>query len=207
MPTELTFLNLRENLKLLLGMQNITYIFNTQKELNAINKFALEGFTPDYVIELIGKLIEIKRHTKLGKENFWKGCAVNLSDVYAYRVKIETVYPTIAPPSSFPKSSVGNLNTNNAPSNDDSRIVSLPTDPWENFIHWTKKLTKSSQAEINQLTAVIQDKLIVVSGNPPEQLQKFITNYWTNAGYTIVYKVANGRDRSQQGETNDQEHA
>ena len=197
MPTELTFLNLRENLKLLLGMQNITYIFDTQKELNAINKFTMEGFKPDYVIELIGKLIEIKRHSKLGKENFWKGCAVNLSDVYAYRVKIETVYPTIAPPSSFPKSSVGNLNTNNAPSKDDSRIVSTatPTDPWENFIHWTKKLTKSSQAEINQLTAVIQDKLIVVSGNPPEQLQKFITNYWTNAGYTIVYKT---------GETNDQ---
>ena len=204
MPTELTFLNIRENLNLLLRMQNITYIFDTKKELNAINKFTMEGFKPDYVIELIGKLIEIKRHAKLGKENFWKGCAVNLSDVYAYRVKIETVYPTIAPPSSFPKSSVGNLNTNNAPSNDDSRIVSLPTDPWENFIHWTKKLTKSSQAEINQLTAVIQDKLIVVSGNPPEQLQKFITNYWTNAGYTIVYKVANGRDRSQQGETNDQ---
>jgi len=204
MPTELTFLNLRENLKLLLGMQNITYIFSTQKELNAINKFTMEGFKPDYVIELIGKLIEIKRHNKLGKENFWKGCAVNLSDVYAYRVKIETVYPTIAPPSSFPTSSVGNLNTNNAPSRDAIHRVSLPTDPWETFLHWTKKLTKSSQAEINQLTAVIQDKLIVVSGNPPEQLQKFITNYWTNAGYTIVYKVANGRDRSQQGETNDQ---
>ncbi len=195
MPTELTFLNLRENLKLLLGMQNITYIFDTQKELNAINKFTMEGFKPDYVIELIGKLIEIKRHSKLGKENFWKGCAVNLSDVYAYRVKIETVYPTIAPPSSFPKSSVGNLNTNNAPSRDAIHRVSLPTDPWENFIHWTKKLTKSSQAEINQLTAVIHDKLIVVSGNPPEQLQKFITNYWTNAGYTIVYKT---------GETNEQ---
>ena len=206
MPTELTFLNLRENLKLLLGMQNITYIFDTKKELNAINKFTMEGFKPDYVIELIGKLIEIKRHTKLGKENFWKGCAVNLSDVYAYRVKIETVYPTIAPPSSFPKSPpiaaahlqpgyIGNLNTNNAPSRDAIHRVSLPTDPWENFIHWTRKLTKSSQAEINQLTAVIQDKLIVVSGNPPEQLQKFITNYWTTTGYTIVYKT---------GETNDQ---
>lgn len=194
MPTELTFLNLRENLKLLLGMQNITYIFSTQKELNAINNFTMEGFKPDYVIELIGKLIEIKRHTKLGKENFWKGCAVNLSDVYAYRVKIETVYPTIAP-LSFPKSSVGNLNTNNAPSRDAIHRISLPTDPWENFIHWTRKLTKSSQAEINQLTAVIQDKLIVVSGNPPEQLQKFITNYWTTTGYTIVYKT---------GETNDQ---
>lgn len=194
MPTELTFLNLRENLKLLLGMQNITYIFSTQKELNAINNFTMEGFKPDYVIELIGKLIDIKRHAKLGKENFWKGCAVNLSDVYAYRVKIETVYPTIAP-LSFPKSSVGNLNTNNAPSRDAIHRVSLPTDPWENFIHWTKKLTKSSQAEINQLTAVIQDKLIVVSGNPPEQLQKVITHYWTNANYTIVYKT---------GETNDQ---
>jgi hypothetical protein len=197
MPTELTFLNLRENLKLLLGMQNITYIFDTQKELNAINKFTMEGFKPDYVIELIGKLIEIKRHSKLGKENFWKGCAVNLSDVYAYRVKIETVYPTI---------STGGQASLPVASRDAIHRVSLPTDPWETFLHWTKKLTKSSQAEINQLTAVIQDKLIVVSGNPPEQLQKFITNYWTNAGYTIVYKVRNGRDHSQQGETNDQQH-
>ncbi|HRG77844.1 MAG TPA: hypothetical protein PLX69_25010 [Leptospiraceae bacterium] len=201
MPTELTFLNLRENLKLLLGMQNITYIFNTQKELNAINKFTMEGFKPDYVIELIGKLIEIKRHAKFKKDSFWQGCAVNLSDAYNYRVKIETVYPTIA---TITPPTVGVENFQPATTNQPANTIKFPTDPWENFIHWTKKLTKSSQAEINQLTAVIQDKLIVVSGNPPEQLQKFITNYWTNAGYTIVYKVANGRDHSQQGETNDQ---
>ncbi len=194
MPTELTYLNIRENLKLILAMQGITYIFNTQKELNAINKFTMEGFTPDYVIELIGKLIYIKRNAKFRKDSFWQGCAVNLSDAYNYRVKIETVYPTIAPdiisPSDYlarqSKDVIHRVSTTSEPI----------TDPWEYFLHWTRKLTKSSQAEIDKLTAVIQDKLIVVTGNPPEQLQNFITSYWTNAGYSIVYKTGDKNERT-----------
>lgn len=193
--SELTYLNITENLKLLLEMQGRSYIYDVRKEASAITKFTMEGFKPDYVLELIGKLIEIKRHSKLGKENFWKGCAVNLSDAYAYRVKIETVYPTIA---TITSPTVGVENFQPAimqkpatQSKDAMNRVSTPTDPWQTFLNWSKKLTGSSQSEIAKMTAVLDDKMILITGYPPEHLQNIITQYWTNIGLSVVYKKPN----------------
>lgn len=182
MQTQLTFLNLRENLKLLLEMQGLPYIHDSKKELNAINKFTMDGNTPDYVIELIGKLIKIKRHDKLGKEMFWKGCAINLSDVYAYRVKIETVYYGM----SFPNPPNTQVGVENFQPNTTNKPNSIPT--WDDFLLFSKKLTLSSQAEIVKMSAVMDDKLILITGDPEDSLMSLITNYWKNAGLGVVFK-------------------
>ncbi|MBK8397476.1 MAG: hypothetical protein IPL26_19860 [Leptospiraceae bacterium] len=185
---QLTYLNLRENLKLMLAMQGITYIFDTQREFNAINKFVNAEFTADYVIELIGKLIYIKRHAKFRKDSFWQGCAVNISDAYNYRVKIETVYPTI--------STGGQTTPIRQTVVTDCPVGSYPltnVDPWQNFLNWSKKLTQSTQAEIAKMTAISDDKMILITGEPNDNLARTITAFFNDAGMSTVFKNPNVR--------------
>jgi hypothetical protein len=100
---KINYNNLREHLELLLNIQGIPYIQNVRKELNTLNQFVLENVPAETVLELIGKLIYIKKHKNYANDKFWIGCAVNLADAYSYRVKIETVYSAIAPPEEKPK--------------------------------------------------------------------------------------------------------
>ena len=69
--------------------------------------------------------------------------------------------------------------------------VSTWSDPWQTFLNWSKKLTGSSQSEIAKMTAVLDDKMILITGYPPEHLQNIITQYWTNIGLSVVYKKPN----------------
>lgn len=178
MKVELTYLSLRENLKLLLEMQGIQYICDTRKELNAITKFTMESFTPDYVMELIGKLIQIKHNSKLGKDVFWQGCAINLSDVYAYRVKIETVYPTIASPNSHP-SPLGKGITPIIPDNPDKDGERFK-DPWQTFLTWAKSnLSRQSNELLQTVKVEINGDMIVIPQKLDNFLQRIITKFFT----------------------------
>lgn len=195
---KISFLNIRENIKLLLGMQGVQYICDTRKELNAINKFTMEGFTPDYVLELIGKLIEIKRHAVWGKDYFWKGCAVNLSDVYAYRVKIETVYSAITFPDPIPstRAKVENFQPTTQSKDAINRVSTAmatttldgqhPIDSWNKFLQWSKsRLTRSSYAIIERLQVSIHvdGKSIRILYDPEMEIHEYLKQ--------LIYKFFN----------------
>ncbi len=93
----MNYLDLKAQLIQLLESHQIPYIYNIRKESNALQKFVNENYTAEYVLELIQKLIYIKKHKYYSEDPFWIGCCVNLSDAYSYKEKIETVYLKIAP--------------------------------------------------------------------------------------------------------------
>jgi hypothetical protein len=185
----LTFLNIRENLQLLLTMQGLSYIADTRKELNAITKFTMEGFTPDYAFGLIAKIIAIKQHPNYKKDFFWIGCAVNLSDAYSYRVKIETVYPTLPieqphtkvpfPTKRIREGDTSEYSTINENSGVRSNTEDVELGAWKHFIEWSKShLTRSSVEILLSIEIEIDGRSITIRHDLSEFLRQIVIKFF-----------------------------
>jgi hypothetical protein len=175
MENKPTYTNLREQLKLLLIFNSIEYICNERKEIGAVNNFAMENVPADTVLELIAKLIYIKKHKNYVTDKFWIGCAVNLADAYSYRVKIETVYSAIAPPEEKPK-----------PVPRQDQVIDDPPSPpeldlveaWSNFMQFAKQILMTQRFEqLMNLKWLEKDQAIFIE-TKDEFLINFVKKYF-----------------------------
>lgn len=178
--SSVTFLNLSANLQMLLALNGFQYIFDLRKENAAINKFMQDGLSAYYVVDLIGKLINIKRHPKLSKEIFWQGCALNIADVYSYRVKIETVWETISAKAISEKQTVSNVVVSVEPK--------IKKSNWKDFLDWTKRSLSSSSILSFKALNIEESKGEIKILNPVSQIQaNIIQSFFENSGIEIVF--------------------
>lgn len=89
-----SFMNLRKRFEDRLSGLGKKYHSNTYRENGAINRFMEDMLEPDYVLELLNKLVEIKNAigTKRLADQFLLQAAFTISDLYSYRSKIENAY-------------------------------------------------------------------------------------------------------------------
>ena len=119
-------------------MQNIPYIKDTRKEINALNAFAMDETKPETILDILGKLIQIKKHPKYSQDKFWIGCAVNIHCVHAYRVQIETVHLSIAPKDN-------DINVAIIPKTGNDTNVVTKSKTWDDFLKWARMNTAQSR--------------------------------------------------------------
>ena len=186
--SSVTFLNLSANLQMLLALNGFQYIFDLRKENAAINKFMQDGISADYVVDLIGKLIAIKRHHLHGKEVFWKSCAVNIADAYSYRVKIETVWESIKQDREDYKKSLeeSKQTVSNVVVSVEPKIKKSN---WKDFLDWTKRnLSSSSIIAFKGLNTEESESEIKIL-NPVSQIQaNIIQTFFQDSGIEIVFR-------------------
>lgn len=124
----MNFNDLRDNVKTLLSMQGVPYIADQRKELNALNAFMMDGHTPEYVCELLGMLIKIKKHPDYAKDKFWIGAGINIAGAHSYQVQIRTVYSNLFP--EMEKVKIEPASPNEKPD---------PKTVWKAFLDWCSK--------------------------------------------------------------------
>lgn len=135
---QITYLNLREHVSSFLKSKNIPYIKDIRKEINACNQFMEMDENPKVVMELISKLIEIKKHFKYSQDKFWVGCAINVHCALSYRVQIETVYLSIAPHDNDMDVAIMDKSGND-------NNIATKTKTWADFLKWARMHTTESR--------------------------------------------------------------
>lgn len=190
---EINFLGLSAHLSTLLAFNGFQYIYDLRKENSAINKFMQDGFSADYVVELIGKLIQIKKHSKLSKEVFWQGCAINIADAYSYRVKIETVWNSAFMVNGMPKTVNGeNAAVSVAPAKQEVISIEPKSNQkinWKGFLEWTKRsLSSSSILFFKNLVVEELDSEIKILDKISPNHQTMISNFFSESGVEIIFR-------------------
>ncbi|WP_032924406.1 hypothetical protein [Leptospira santarosai] len=151
-----------------------SYFKSIQKETIAINQFMTNGIPASKVLDLLEKLIAIRKHPKFGKESFWMSATENLSGAYAYMHKIETVHAAIWPEAEKQK---------------EEKNLRDPKIGWGGFLEFSKQLSRVLQIEIKDLpiSENIESKTIQIP-TCSEQAERFIFKFFheSNSGWKII---------------------
>lgn len=136
-PTsEVTYSNLLSVVESFLKSRERSYITKPGAEERALNQFMLANIPAIKVIELIEKLIDIRRHPKLKLESFWISATENVSGAYSYMQKIETVHASIWPEAQKRK---------------EEQNLKDPKLGWKGFLEFSKQMPGSIRDEISNL--------------------------------------------------------
>ncbi|EMO69739.1 hypothetical protein [Leptospira santarosai] len=158
-----------------------SYFRSIQKETIALNQFMTNGIPASKVLDLLEKLIAIRKHPKFGKESFWMSATENLSGAYAYMHKIETVYAAIWPEAEKRK---------------EEQNLKDPKLGWKGFLEFSKQLTPNLQIEIKDLPVSenIESRTIQIP-KCSEQAERFIFKFFheSNSGWKIIKEETNAK--------------
>ncbi|MGJ4785681.1 hypothetical protein ACQV5J_16325 [Leptospira interrogans] len=151
-----------------------SYFKSTQKETIALNQFMNNGIPASKVLDLLEKLIAIRKHPKFGKESFWISATENISGAYAYMHKIETVYSAVWPDTEKRK---------------EDQNLKDPKLGWKGFLEFTKQLSRDLQSEIKNLpiSENTESKTIQIP-ECSEKARLFIFKFFheSNSGWKII---------------------
>ncbi|MDI7157172.1 hypothetical protein QMM53_11550 [Leptospira santarosai] len=151
-----------------------SYFRSIQKETIALNQFMTNGIPASKVLDLLEKLIAIRKHPKFGKESFWMSATENISGAYAYMHKIETVYAAIWPEVEKRK---------------EEQNLKDPKLGWKGFLEFSKQLSRDLQIEIKELliSENIESKTIQIP-KCSEKAKLFIFKFFheSNSGWKII---------------------
>ncbi|EKT88067.2 hypothetical protein AYB33_18170 [Leptospira santarosai] len=172
--SEVTYSNLLSTTESFLKSRQRSYFKSIQKETIAINQFMTNGIPASKVLDLLEKLIEIRKHPKFGKESFWMSATENLSGAYAYMHKIETVHAAIWPEAEKRK---------------EEQNLKDPRLGWKGFVEFSKQLKPDLQIEIKNLpiTENLESKTIQIP-QCSEKAELFIFKFFheSNSGWKII---------------------
>ncbi|EMM75348.1 hypothetical protein [Leptospira santarosai] len=151
-----------------------SYFKSIQKETIALNQFMTNGIPASTVLDLLEKLIAIRKHPKFGKESFWMSATENISGAYAYMHKIETVHAAIWPEAEKQK---------------DEKNLKDPRLGWKGFVEFSKQLNRDLKIEIKDLPVSenIESRTIKIP-KCSEQAERFIFKFFheSNSGWKII---------------------
>ncbi|KXZ27120.1 hypothetical protein AYB33_18130 [Leptospira santarosai] len=152
-----------------------SYFKSIQKETIAINQFMTNGIPASKVLDLLEKLIAIRKHPKFGKESFWMSATENLSGAYAYMHKIETVHAAIWPEAEKRK---------------EEQNLKDPKLGWKGFLEFSKQIpNRDLQNEIRNLpiSENNESKTIHIP-KCSEKAELFIFKFFheSNSGWKII---------------------
>lgn len=159
-----------------------SYFKSTQKETIALNQFMTNGIPASKVLDLLDKLISIRKHPKFGKESFWMAATENISGAYAYMHKIETVYAAIWPETEKRK---------------EEQNLKDPKLGWKGFLEFSKQLNQNLQIEIKNLAIIekTESKTIQIP-KCSEKAELFIFKFFheSNSGWKIIKGESNANN-------------
>ncbi|WP_199849074.1 hypothetical protein [Leptospira santarosai] len=159
-----------------------SYFKSIQKETIALNQFMTNGIPASKVLDLLEKLIAIRRHPKFGKEPFWMSATENISGAYAYMHKIETVYAAIWP---------------DAEKRKEEQKLKDPKLGWNGFLEFSKQLNRDLQNEIKNLliSENIESRTIQIP-KCSEKAELFIFKFFheSNSGWEIIKGESNANN-------------
>ncbi|PKA03666.1 hypothetical protein [Leptospira ellisii] len=159
-----------------------SYFRSIQKETIALNQFMNNGIPAQKVLDLLEKLIAIRKHPKFGKESFWISATENISGAYAYMHKIETVYAAIWP---------------DAEKRKEEQNLKDPKLGWKGFLEFSKQLVSDLKNEITNLpiTENFESKTIQIP-KCSEKAELFIFKFFheSNSGWKIIKAEPNANN-------------
>ncbi len=174
-PTsEVTYSNLLSVVESFLKSRQRFYFKSLSKETIALNQFMNSGIPASKVLDLLEKLIAIRKHPKFGKESFWMSATENVSGAYAYMQKIETVHASIWPEAEKRKEEMN---------------LKDPKRGWRGFLEFSKQLNRDLIIEIKDLpiTENFESKTIKIP-KCSEKAELFIFKFFheSNSGWKII---------------------
>ncbi|UOG33083.1 hypothetical protein MAL01_10485 [Leptospira noguchii] len=159
-----------------------SYFKSTQKETIALNQFMTNGIPASKVLDLLEKLIAIRKHPKFGKESFWMSATENISGAYAYMHKIETVYAAIWPDAEKKK---------------EEQNLKDPKLGWIGFLEFSKQIRGSLENEIKNLSIKEDfDSKTIIIPKCSEKVELFIFKFFneSNSGWKILKEELNANN-------------
>ncbi|WP_229267281.1 hypothetical protein [Leptospira sp. mild_001] len=151
-----------------------SYFRSIQKETIALNQFMINGVPASKILDLLEKLIDIRKHPRLGKEPFWISATENISGAYAYMQKIETVHAALWPHTEKQR---------------EERNLKDPKLGWKGFLEFSKQLNRDLIFEIENLSIKenFETKTIQVP-TCSEKAQLFMIKFFheSNSGWKII---------------------
>ncbi len=182
-PTsEVTYSNLLSVVESFLKSRQRSYFRSIQKETIAINQFMNNGIPASKVLDLLEKLIAIRKHPKFGKESFWISATENISGAYAYMHKIETVHAAIWPDA------------------EKQKVEQNFKDPklgWKGFLGFSKQMRGALENEIKNLSIKEDlDSKIIRIPKCSEKVELFIFKFFheSNSGWKIIKAEPNANN-------------
>ncbi len=173
--SDVTYSNLLFSVESFLKSRQRSYFKIIQKETIAINQFMTNGIPASKVLDLLEKLIAIRKHPKFGKESFWMSATENISGAYAYMHKIETVYAAIWP---------------EAETRTEEKNLRDPKLGWGGFLEFSKQyLNRDLQTEIkNLLISENNESKTIQIPKCSERAERFIFKFFheSNSGWKII---------------------
>nr|PJZ92587.1 hypothetical protein CH379_12345 [Leptospira ellisii] len=180
--SEVTYSNLLSVVESFLKSRQRSYFRSIQKETIALNQFMNNGIPAQKVLDLLEKLIAIRKHPKFGKESFWISATENISGAYAYMHKIETVYAAIWP---------------DAEKRKEEQNLKDPKLGWKGFLEFSKQLVSDLKNEITNLpiTENFESKTIQIP-KCSEKAELFIFKFFheSNSGWKIIKAEPNANN-------------
>ncbi|WP_016759377.1 hypothetical protein [Leptospira weilii] len=170
--SEVTYSNLLSRVESFLKERQRPYITKPGMETRALGQFMLANIPAKKVLELIEKLIDIRRHPKLKLEPIWISATENVSGAYSYMQIIETVHFALWPEAEKKK--------------EESNLKS-PSRGWKGFLEFSKQLQRDLCQEIHELDVIenLESHSIQI---PPcsEKANMFIGKFFHESGWTIT---------------------
>ncbi|EMO64200.1 hypothetical protein LEP1GSC133_0804 [Leptospira borgpetersenii serovar Pomona str. 200901868] len=160
-----------------------SYFRSIQKETIALNQFMNNGIPASKVLDLLEKLIAIRKHPKFGKESFWISATENVAGAYAYMQKIETVYSAIWPEAEKMK---------------EEQDLRDPKLGWKGFLEFSKQLlTRSLNDEIKSLSIIENQEsktIQIPTCSQKAELLIFKFFHESNSGWKIINGGSNANN-------------
>ncbi len=180
--SEVTYSNLLSVVESFLKSRERSYFRSIQKETIALNQFMNNGIPAPNVLDLLEKLIAIRKHPKFGKESFWISATENISGAYAYMHKIETVHAAIWPEAEKRK---------------EEQNLKDPKLGWKAFLEFSRQLSRELQHEIKNLSIFenTESKTIRIP-ECSEKAKLFIFKFFheSNSGWKIITGESNANN-------------
>ncbi|EMN91318.1 hypothetical protein [Leptospira weilii] len=170
--SEVTYSNLLSRVESLLSERQKTYIQKPGMESKALNQFMLANIPAKKVLELIEKIIDIRRHPKMKLDPFWIGATENVSGAYSYMQKIDTVHSALWPEAEKKK--------------EESNRKS-PSLGWIGFLALAEGAGDSSRREIRDMIIKesIEDKTISVPACS-DSVKLLLKSFFEPAGWILT---------------------
>ncbi len=180
--SEVTYSNLLSVVESFLESRQRSYFKSIQKETIAINQFMTNGIPASKVLDLLEKLIAIRKHPKFGKESFWISATENISGAYAYMQKIETVHASIWPEADRRK---------------EEQNLKDPKLGWKGFLEFSKQLNRDLENLIKNLPIKENfDSKTIIIPKCSEKAELFIFKFFheSNSGWKIIKEEHNANN-------------
>lgn len=163
------FQKLSEMAKTLILKEYGEYTATLNKEKEKARLWFKENQDPEFVLDVIRKLIFIRRSPEFKTDlRFWGTISVNIACAYSYKDTILTTYQTLM-----------NTRSENPTVEATSKEKTYQESTWRGLSDWaSEKLTISSREILNSVTAKIENNEVQVYGNVPESIRMIITKYF-----------------------------